>query len=179
MVEMVFYSIDETAKKHESARIGNYVTIEAGCVIGEDSFIGHNCVLRPETIIGKRVIIGHLTVFEGETSIGDDVLIHAQCHITKGVVIENDVFIAPLFVGANDPWMAHRRRHIKTYTQKAYRINRAARIGVGVCILPGVTIGENAVIGTGAVVTKDVPDGEMWLGVPARFVKKVPKEEVI
>ena len=162
-----------------NVRISETAVIEEGCIIGDNVFIGHYCVLRPGTCVGSDTTIGHLTVFEGNCSIGERCLIHAQCHITKGAVIEDDVFIAPMFVGANDPIMCHNRRDRIQYVEQGYHIKRAARLGIGVKVLPGVVIGENAVIGAGSVVTKDIPDRSVALGVPAKIVSKVALQEVI
>jgi acetyltransferase-like isoleucine patch superfamily enzyme len=161
----------------DDVRFGDYCVIERDCVIGHNCIIGNGVVMRPGTIIGNNTVIGHLTVFEGECTVGDKVLIHAQCHITKGVKIEDLVFIAPLFVGANDPRMCHNRRHIIDYVETPYVIKRAARIGVSVSVLPGVTIGENSVVGVGSVVTRDVPPGKIVHGVPAEVRGMVPPEE--
>lgn len=161
----------------EYSRISSNVRIEAGCRIGSHTFIGHGCVLRPGTHIGDNCTIGHLTVFEGDSEIKDGTLIHAQCHITKGVTIGERVFIAPLFVGANDPRMCHARRHCIDYKETPYVIGDGARIAVGVTLLPGVRIGHNAMVGAHALVTKDVPDNAIVRGVPAVVVGTVPEEE--
>jgi len=161
------------SKIGDRSTISHGVVVEEGCQIGERVFIGHGTILRPGTVIGHRSVIGHLSVFEGKCTIGRDVLIHSQCHITKGVIIEDDVFIAPLFVGANDPQMCHSRRHMLNYVETPYKIERAARIGVGVKVLPGVVIGENSIVGSGSVVTRDIPAREVWMGVPARHVRDV------
>lgn len=161
----------------EKVRLSHYVVIEEGCSIGSGTFIGNFCVLRKGTKIGEKCVIGHGTVFEGDCEVGNRVLIHAQCHITRGVVIEDDVFIAPLFVGANTPRIVHGRNY--PLILKPYRIKKAARIGVGVVVLPGVTIGENALIGAGAIVTHDIPDNAVAIGSPARTVRWVPEEELL
>jgi acetyltransferase-like isoleucine patch superfamily enzyme len=157
--------------------LGRNVIIEEGCFIGNNSFIGHGCILRPNVIMGDDCKIGHLTVFEGDCTIGNRVLIHAQCHITKGVIIADDVFIAPFFCGANTKRIVHGREY--PLTIDGFIIRRAARIGIGVLLLPGVTIGENAMVGAGSLVTKDVGDGEIWLGHPAKMVGMVPKDELL
>lgn len=169
--------IHEGVSIKSGARINSNVRIERDCKIGENTFIGHGCVLRPNTIIGDNCTIGHLTVFEGDSNIGDDTLIHAQCHITKGVTIGKKVFIAPLFVGANDPMMCHARRHIISYEQTPYIIEDGVRIAIGVSILPGVRIGKNAMIGAHALVTRDVPPNAIMRGVPARVAGEVDKRE--
>ena len=171
--------IHPSVKIGENTKIEDTAIIQENCIIGDGCFVGHYVVMRPGTKIGDRTMIGHLTVFEGECSIGSDCLIHAQCHITKNAVIEDKVFIAPMFVGANDPDMVHMRRNGKDFIPKAYTIKRGARIGIGVKILPGVTIGENAVVGVGSIVTGNIPDHTVYFGTPARMKSIVPKEEWI
>lgn len=150
--------------------------IQDGCDIGAHCFIGHYCVLRPGTVIGNKTVIGHLTVFEGDCKVGDNCLIHAQCHITKGAVIEDKVFIAPGFVGCNDKKMVHLRRN-GPFIPCAYTIKKGARIAAGVLVMPGVTIGREAVVGLGSVVTKDVGDYEIVYGNPARVKGIVPEDQ--
>lgn len=169
-------NIHPTAKIGRGTRISRTAIIEDRCVIGEDCFIGHYVVMRPGTQIGDRTVIGHLTVFEGYCSVGDDCLIHAQCHITHGAVIKDKVFIAPGFIGANDPDMLHQRRHIKQFVPQGYTIERGVRIGIGVLVMPGVTIGENAVVGVGSVVTRSVPPFCQVVGCPARVKKVIDRE---
>jgi acetyltransferase-like isoleucine patch superfamily enzyme len=153
--------------------------IENYCIIGDDCFIGNYVVMRPNTKIGNRTVVGHLTVFEGDCTVGDDCLIHAQCHITKGAVIEDKVFIAPMFCGANDPDMLHQRRHLKEFVPKGYTIKHGARIGIGVLVLPGLIIGENSVVGVGSVVTRNIPSGTKWYGNPAKYRGEVDPIEFV
>ena len=160
--------------------VGHNAIIENDCKIGNSTFIGNGCVLRPDTKIGDDCTIGHLTVFEGECKVGNGTLIHAQCHVTKGASIGDNVFIAPFFVGANDPVMQHRRCMIfGEFKPSGYIIGDNVRIAISVSVLPGVWIGDNAVIGAKALVTKDVPHGEVWAGVPAKFMRNVNKEELL
>lgn len=161
----------------DRTRISHNVIIEENCEIGDDCFIGHGTVLRPNTKIGNNVIIGHLTVFEGNCSVGDNSLIHSQCHITSGVTIEEDVFIAPFFVGANDKRMSHRRRHVIPFIEEGYTIKKGARIAIGVNVAPDITIGKNGLVGIGAVITKDVPENAIVYGIPATVKGEVPEEE--
>ena len=163
----------------EYSRISSNVRIEAGSRIGGSCFVGHSCVLRPGTIIEDSCTIGHLTVFEGDSIIKEGTLIHAQCHITKGVRIGRKVFIAPLFVGANDPKMCHARRQVMQYHETPYVIEDGVRIAVGVSLLPGVVVQRNAVVGAHALVTKTVPPNAIVRGVPAKVVGEVPEEERI
>jgi len=169
--------IHPETKFGKNVRLGYGDVIEKDCKIGDNTFIGHHTVLRPGTKIGNDCVIGHLTVFEGKCIIGDRVLIHAQCHITINVIIEDDVFIAPFFCGANTKKIKHGRDFNLKIT--GYTIRRAVRIGIGVLLLPGVEIGENSMIGVGSVVTKDVPPREIWFGNPAIKHGNVPEDEIL
>ena len=169
--------IHPDTKFGKNVRLGYGVVIEKDCEIGDNSFIGHHTILRPRTKIGNDCVIGHLTVFEGDSTIGDRVLIHAQSHITVDVTIEDDVFIAMFFCGANTKKIKHGRDYDLKVT--GYKIRRAARIGIGVLLLPGIEIGENSLIGAGSVVTKDVPPREVWFGNPAIKHRNVPEDEIL
>jgi len=163
----------------ENTRIGDGSTIQFGafvendCNIGSHTRIGTNAVLRRETNIGDNSIFGSLSASEGKNWIGNNVLIHTQCHITTGIIIEDWVFIAPEFVGANDFHILHGRRNIERFVPKAPHIKFGSRIAVNVTILPGVVIGRESLIGASSLVTKDVPDFSIAYGVPAKIAKTV------
>lgn len=95
--------------------------------------------------------------------IGNDVRIQAFAFIPYGVTIEDNVFIGPRVTFTNDP-----RMEMSMDKWEKTLVKKGAKIGAGVIIKAGVTIGENAVIGMGAVVTHSVPDGQTWVGSPAR-----------
>ncbi len=150
--------------------------IEHDCSIGKCSRVGTNTVLRRETNIGDHSIFGSLSASEGKNWIGNNVLIHSQCHLTTGIIIEDWVFIAPMFVGANDPKMLHGRRRVEKFVPKGPHIKFGSGIAVNVSLLPGVVIGRECIIGASSLVTKDVPDFSIAFGVPARTVKSVEDE---
>jgi acetyltransferase-like isoleucine patch superfamily enzyme len=87
-----------------------------------------------------------------------------------GITIEDDAFIGPNVTFTNDKYPRS-----KQYPEAFQRtiIKKGASIGAASVILGGVTIGEKAMIGAGSVVTKNIPDGELWLGNPAKFVRKI------
>ncbi|MCK4477928.1 hypothetical protein KAU88_05315 [Candidatus Bathyarchaeota archaeon] len=157
--------------------------IEHNCSIGKHCRIGTNTVLRRETNIGDHSIFGSLSASEGKNWIGNNVLIHSQCHLTSGIIVEDWVFIAPLFVGANDPKMLHGRRHVERFVPKGPHIKFGSGIAVNVTLLPGVVIGRECIIGASSLVSKDVPDFSIAFGIPARVVKgvdekwKLPEEQ--
>ena len=166
----------------ENTRIGDGSIIQYGafiehnCNIGKHSRIGTNAVLRRETNIGDNSIFGSLSASEGKNWIGNNVLIHSQCHLTSGLIIEDWVFIAPEFVGANDPNILHGRRHIEKFVPKAPRIKFGSRIAVNVTLLPGVVIGRECLVGASALVTKDLPDFSVAIGAPAKVVTTVEEK---
>jgi len=171
-----FVTIDDNVILGTDTRLGFYTVIENGSIIGSNCFIGHNCVLRPKTIVGNDCRIGHLCVFEGETTIGNNVHIMPQCHITSYSTIEDNVFIGPMVVTGNDRKLSFMRYD---YVPKGVTIKMGARIGLGAILLPGITIGENALIGAGALVNIDVPDGKVFIGHKGILGKSIPKNEYI
>jgi acetyltransferase-like isoleucine patch superfamily enzyme len=171
------HPIHHSAKIGQNVKVGHGVVIEKDCVVGDNVFIGHHTVLRPRTIIGNNCTIGHLTVFEGDCKIGNRTLIHAQCHITKDVLIEDDVFIAPFFCGANTARIVHGRNY--ELKLQGYTIRRAVRIAICVSLKPGIEIGENALIGIHSNVTKNVPPRQIWYGNPAIYQGDVPIDEIL
>ncbi len=147
--------------------------IEHDCNIGKHCRIGTNTVLRRETNIGDHSIFGSLSASEGKNWIGNNVLIHSQCHLTTGIIIEDWVFIAPLFVGANDPKMLHGRRRVEKFIPKGPHIKFGSGIAVNVTLLPGVVVGRECIVGASSLVTRDVPDFSIVFGAPARVAKTV------
>jgi acetyltransferase-like isoleucine patch superfamily enzyme len=158
--------------------IGEYVVIFPDVTIGEGTRVGNFVLIRSNTQIGTGCTIGSYVDIEGNVVIGKNVSLQSSCYITNGVIIEDEVFCGPRLTTMNDHRIAYHRPGL-TFVRNAPRILRAARIGGGSILLPGVTIGENAFVGAGSVVTKDVPDRAIAFGNPARVVGKVKDEEII
>ena len=173
---------DEKSPPELIVKIGEKVKIRSGTVIywgthiGNNSSIGHNAVIREKTIIGHDTYVGSLTSVEGDTKIGNYVGIQTQCYITKYCDLGDYTFIGPCFAGANDQAMTHRRaghgQNLIGFTTEKY-----VRIAINVTVLPGVRFGEGCLVGAGSVVTKDVPPYKVVMGVPAKIVKKAPRED--
>lgn len=138
--------------------IGCSCVIYAGAFIGREVCIGDHAVIREDTRIGDRCVIGTKVDIQYGCTIGDDVRILNETQIAGGTVIGAGTFIGPGVQTANDPHVA--RFGLDDYRdrgQVAPVIGSKVFIGVGAILLPGVNIGDGAVIGAGAVVTKDVP----------------------
>lgn len=176
-VEPNFGPIHPEVQFGDNVRIRHFVVIEEECAFGNDCFIGNNTTIRAGCLFGDRCVIGHSVVFEANGRFGNHVTINAQCHMTQGIQVGDEVFFGPGVITMNTRNICYGRKIPKVYTPPI--IKRGARIGAGAKILPSVTIGENALIGAGSVVTKDVPDRAIVIGVPARIVGTVPDEEVL
>lgn len=155
-----------------------YCVISGSASIGKGTKLGNFILIRDNTKIGKDCVIGSYVDIEGDVVIGSNVSIQSGCYITRGVVIEDDVFLGPRVVTMNDKKMAYRRKNLK-FVRKAPHISRGARVGGGCMLMPGVTIGENSVIGAGSVVTDDIPPRVISFGNPAKVAGKVRPNEII
>jgi acetyltransferase-like isoleucine patch superfamily enzyme len=141
--------------------------IYSGSRFGDNVKIGSCSVIREYTTIDHDSYIGNCSVVEGYTSIGHHTGIHTQVHITAKVRIGTYVFIAPMVVLANSKQIQWPN---PDPAEEGPTMEDYVKIGVGAIVLPKVHIGEGAVIGAGAVVTKDVPAHKTVVGVPARIV---------
>jgi acetyltransferase-like isoleucine patch superfamily enzyme len=157
---------------------GQYCVVFPEVAIGDGTRLGNFVLIRGATRIGHDCVIGSYVDIEGEVTIGDHVSLQSGGYFTRGVVIEDEVFCGPRVVTMNDKRIVHRRPKLE-YVRAAPRILRAARVGGGAVLLPGVTIGENALVGAGSVVTRDVPDRAIVAGNPARRIGTAPDEQVI
>lgn len=149
--------------------------IYTGCKIGDRTKISHNVVIREMTTIGQNTSIGCLCKCEGYTTIGSYCSIHALTMISSFMTVEDYVFIGPCCTTINDYRIDYRREF--NYDAKGPTIKFGARIASSATIMPGVVIGREALIGAGALVTKDVPDLKIAFGVPAKVVADVKEEE--
>jgi len=157
------------AESFQGATIGKHAVIRSGSiiycdvVIGEGFSTGHNVLIREKTTIGDGVSIGSSTIIEGNTRIGNGVNIQSMVYIPTHSVVEDHVFIGPNTVLTNDLYPPHGGDNLK-----GPHIKQGASIGANATILPGVTVGERSLVAAGSVVTRDVPDGQMAIGAPAR-----------
>lgn len=138
--------------------------------IPESTNIWQYCVVLPGSSIGENVNICSHCFVENDVKIGNNVTIKCGVQIWDGVEIEDNVMIGSNVTFTNDMYP---RAKNKDWKMLRTHICKGVTIGAGSTILPGITIGERAFIAAGSVVTKDVPAGELWMGNPAKFYKKV------
>jgi acetyltransferase-like isoleucine patch superfamily enzyme len=159
----------------DGAVVSTGAVVFAGTEIGARTIVGDQACIRERCRIGDDVVVGRGSLVENDTTVGDRTKIQAGAYVTAYSTVEEDVFIAPCVVTTNDNFMGRtERRHALI---KGPTIRRGARVGGGAILCPGVEIGEEAFVGAGAVVTRDVPPGKVAVGVPARAIRDVPEDE--
>ncbi|MFX1300532.1 MAG: DapH/DapD/GlmU-related protein [Promethearchaeota archaeon] len=156
-------------------KIGNHCIIRtesviyAGSQIGNNVRMGHNTLIREKVTIGDNTLVGTGVVIDGNTSVGKNVSIQTNVYIPWQTMIEDHVFLGPNSILTNDKYVMR-----KDYELKGPILRRGVSVGAGAVILPAIEIGSEAVIGAGAVVTKDVPPKAIVYGVPGRIHSSVP-----
>jgi acetyltransferase-like isoleucine patch superfamily enzyme len=149
----------------------------AGSSIGARVILGDQSCVRERVAIGDDVVVGRGSLVENDTTIGAMTKIQADAYITAYSILEEHVFIAPCVVTTNDNWMGRTEKRFGNI--KGPTIRRGARIGGGAILCPAIEIGEDAFVGAGAVVTKDVPPRVVVVGSPARVLRDVPEDELL
>jgi acetyltransferase-like isoleucine patch superfamily enzyme len=160
----------------DGATIAAQAVVVAGATIGPGAFIGDQSQVRERALIGNFSAVGRGSAIDNDVAIGERVRIQTGCYVTAFSTVEDDVFIGPGVFTYNDNAMG---RHEKGIQLTGAILRRACRIGGGARILPGVEVGEEAFVATGAVVTRDVPPRTLVVGVPARPVREIADEELI
>jgi UDP-2-acetamido-3-amino-2,3-dideoxy-glucuronate N-acetyltransferase len=146
---------DDGRQVLRDVRVGRDVTLWHfvnlyGCEIGDGSMVGAFVEIQPDVRIGRNCRV------------------QSHSFICSGVTLEDEVFVGHGVMFVNDNHPSAVAGHSETWTQEGVLVRRGAAIGSNATVLGGVTIGERAVVGAGAVVTRDVPDGATVAGVPAR-----------
>ena len=174
-----------TAKREplEPTTIGDGTIVSTGAIVFAGSRVGARVILgdqscvRERVEIGDDVVLGRGSYVENDTTIGAMTKIQADAYITAYSTLEEHVFIAPCVVTTNDNWMGRTEKRFGNVIGPTIR--RGARVGGGAILCPAIEVGEEAYVGAGAVVTKDVPPRTVVVGNPARVLREVPDEELL
>lgn len=152
------------------AFIRSHSVVYAGNHIGANFQTGHSVMIRELNEMGDDVSIGSHSVIEHHLQVGNRVRIHSNVFVPEYSIIEDDAWIGPNVVFTNALYPTSREAKANL---KGPHLMRGAKIGANSTLLPGVVIGRNALVGAGAVVVRDVPDGKVVVGNPARIVKDI------
>lgn len=172
-------SCDEPVILEDGAKVHSGVVLYAGCKIGKNSEIFHNTILMERTIVGDDCKIGTLCHSQGNMSIGNFVTLASHVHLTSFMKIEDGAFISMGVFFANHSNAGGRLHQVDLAEISAPVIKRGARIGAMSVICPGVSIGQEAFIGAGSVVRKDIPDFMIAVGAPCKPIRRLREEEMI
>ena len=162
---------ERTINGKESA-IRSHTAIYAGNTIGDSFNTGHNTIIREGNSIGNNVSVGSNTTLEIGNKIGNNVKIHSNCIIGEYVIIEDYAWIGPsviTLVTLHPPCP----KYEECTKHDPIVIKKNAKIGGNVTLTPSITIGENSLVGGGAVVTRDIPANSVAVGNPAKVIKKI------
>ncbi len=149
--------------------------ISISATIGENTKIWHLAQIREHAIIGSNCILGKNVYIDKDVKVGSQCKIQNNSSLYCGVIVEDQVFIGPHCVLMNDkiPRATTVQGALKIDTDWQVEktiVKKGASLGAHVAVLPGITIGNYALIGTGSVVTKNIPDYSLAYGSPARVV---------
>ena len=144
--------------------------------VASEAIIGDQAQVRENARIGMHSVVGRGSSVDFGARVGDRVLIQTGVYVTGGSIVEDDVFLGPGVLTTNDHSMG---RHARGEPLLGPVFRRACRVGGGAVLVPGVVIGEEAFVAAGALVTRDVGDREVVMGVPARVVRRVGDEDLL
>ncbi|SFR12077.1 acyltransferase [Desulfoscipio geothermicus] len=167
----------EPVRIKEKSIIGALAVIYAGTVIGAYTLIGDQASVREKCQIGDFVIIGRGVCLENSVLIENYTKIQSGAYITAYTEIMGHVFVAPMVTTANDNFMGRTRERFKYI--KGPVIERGARVGAGAILLPGIKVAEETFVAAGSVVTRDTGAKTLVKGIPARYEKNVPEEQLL
>ena len=159
-----------------SLHIGQGAVIRSGSVIyigtkiGDGLQTGHNVVIREQNTTGDFFQIWNGSTVDYGCTLGNHVKIHTNCYLAQFTTLEDEVFMAPGVTIAND---IHPGCEFSGDCMKGPTLKKGCHIGVNVTILPYITIGEKCLIGSGSVVTKDIPPETVAYGNPARVMGSI------
>ncbi len=157
--------------------VGAAVIVYRGAVIGNQVMLADQATVREDVTIGELTIIGRGVTVENKVTIGRRCKIETEAYITALSSIGDGCFVAPEVTFTNDNFLGRTKERFKYH--KGVTLARGARVGANTTFLPGVTVGEDALVAAGSVVTRDLPPRMICIGTPARPVRPVPDEQLL
>ena len=157
--------------------IGTGVVIYRGCTLERGVLVADLASIREDVEIGPYTIVGRGVTVENRVRIGKRCKIESEAYVTALSDIGDYCFISPEVTFANDNFMGRSEERLKHF--KGVTMRRGARVGANCTVLPGITIGEDGMAAAGSVVTCDIPPRQIYLGVPARYFRDVPEDQLI
>ena len=157
--------------------VSSGAVVFAGTTVGARVIVGDQACVRERVTVGDDVLIGRGALVENDTAVGAMTRIQAHAYVTAYSTLEDNVFIAPCVVTTNDNFMGRTEKRLEL--MRGPTIRRGARVGGGAVLLPGIEVGEEAFVGAGAVVIRDVRARSVVVGNPAREIREVPEEELL
>lgn len=170
------WNLSEARGKNQ-LMIGERCIVRSGtCIysdvsIGDEVSLGHNVMIREKVRIGNGSMIGTGVAIDGSCEIGERVSIQTGVYISTNCRIEDSVFLGPHALLTNDKYVGQKKTRLVGPT-----IRRGASIGANSLLMPSIEIGEGSVIGAQSLVTRDVPPRSIYVGIPAKRLKRVPTE---
>jgi len=171
---------EQTYKKTiiaDNCMIGSNVIIYIQCEIGHSNLVADFASIRENVVIGNLNIIGRGVSIENFTKIGNRNKIETNAYITPYSEIADYCFIAPCVATSNDNFVGRDKERFEHF--KGITMETGARVGVNSTILPGKTLKKDCLVAGGSVVTKDVPENEVWVGSPAKYFRNVLESQLL
>lgn len=157
--------------------VGTHAVIYAGAAIADKVLIADLATVRENVTIGEGTIVGRGAAIENLCTIGRFCKLETNVYLTAYSELGDRVFLAPCVATSNDNYVGRTKERFKHY--KGVIVKTGGRVGVNATILPGKVVGEDALVGAGAVLTKDAPARKIVAGAPARAIKDVPSEQLL
>jgi UDP-2-acetamido-3-amino-2,3-dideoxy-glucuronate N-acetyltransferase len=161
----------------DNCLIGALTILYRGCKLGTKAMVADMASIRENVEVGEYTIIGRGVTVENKVKIGKRCKLETESYITALSEIEDGCFIAPEVTFTNDNFLGRTKERFKFH--KGVTVKRGGRIGANVTVLPGITIGADALVAAGSVVTRDVPDKKLVMGSPAKVKRDVPSEQLL
>lgn len=157
--------------------IGTSVVIYRGCKIGQKVLVADLSTVRENVEIGDYTIVGRGVAIENYCKIGKKCKLETNVYITAYSEVGDYCFIAPGVLTSNDNYLGRGKKRFKEF--KGVIVKEGGRIGVGAVILPGKIIEEDTVVAAGSLLTKNTEPKKIYAGLPAKYFRDVPEEELL